>query len=239
MIMLTSRLDLLNFIEASQLGKGDIDPYRVPTNDTIGEVSHHELPNINDQAMSRIYHEDLSVDAYIVVSLILVILTAKSGSTRPSISTSADSSLTWTVDCLIRIWYCVKPAEESLFSSLARGKSYPILLRALRMCLGLVKADSIESAQVAILLCQCTTSFLQSDFEELSLDLENEICWSVYELLSTGSKSPSILTVYREYLSVFLHAEDDPYRRIGNFHADLQVCFPLREHYSSNPCSER
>ena len=239
MLMLTYRPDLLTFIETSQLGKGGIDTYRVPTNNTISEISHHSLPSVNAQAMSRIHHEDLSVDAYIVVSLIFIILTAKSGSTRPSVGTSVDPSLRWTIDCLTRIWHCLKPAEDQLISKLARSRSYPILLKALRMCLVLVKADIVESTQVAILLCECTTSLLQSDFEEFSLDLESEVCWSVYELLSTSKKSPNIFRVYKEHLNISLQALEGPCRRISNFHADLQVCLPLSEQYSPNPYSGR
>ena len=237
--MLTYRLDLLNIIEDSQLGKGGVDTYQVPTIDTISEISHSSLHSVNAQAMSRIHHENLSVNTYIVVRLILIILTTKSVCKRPSVGSCVDPTLSWAINSLTRLWYCIKPREQQLIPKLSRSKAYPFLLKALRMCFVTVRVDSVESIQIATLLCQCITTFLQSDFEELSLDLEKQICWSVYGLLSASNTSPGILKVYQEHLSVSLQAVEGPCRQIGSFHADLQVPLPLLVQFTPNPYSGR
>lgn len=134
--------------------------------------------------------------------------------------------LEWILNCLTRIWQILEPGDNPAVSNSSRKGCYPHFLKALRTCLPpskTVKSDTFESVQAAMLMCQAISCFLHPTFEDMSSDLEHEVCWSVSVLLSVGNKLPSVLQAYNEHLGPLLQAVDGPCSRMEKFEDDLQV----------------
>jgi hypothetical protein len=227
-VLLTRTLDLLLFVEIYYNEGLTVETYRVPSHETVAEVSPQVLyqsRNDDPQATSLISHSDRSRDVSVILSILVMLCTFSNNSMR-SRSNPMRPDWEWVLNCLTRFWQILEPGDNPVVSKPSRKVCYFQFLKALRTCLlpsKIVKSDAFESVQAAMLICQAISCFLHPTFEDMSADLENEICWSVSDLLSLGNKLPSVLQAYNEHLGSFLLAVDGPCSRMENFEDDLQV----------------
>lgn len=186
----------------------------------------HLSRNDETQPTSRISHSDPSRDMSSVVTVLAMLCSLLSDSARVR-SNSMRPNFEWIINCLTRVWQILEPADDQIISKATRRSCFSSFLKALRTCLvpsRLVKFDVFESVQAATLVCQSICHFLHPLFEDMSSDLEREICRSMGDLLSCGKKLPPVLQVYNEHLGPSLEAVDGPCSRMENFGDDLQVC---------------
>lgn len=227
-VLLTLTPDLLLFVEIYHDEGTTVDTYRVPSHETVADVSPqvvYQSRNNDPQATSLIIHSDCSRDVSIILNILVMLSTTSNNSMR-SRSNPMRPDLEWILNCLTRIWQILEPGDNPIVSNPSRKGCYFHFLKALRTCLlpsKIVKADAFESVQAAMLICQAISCFLHPTFEDMSADLENEICWSLSDLLSVGNKLPSVLQAYNEHLGSLLQAVDGPCSRMENFEDDLQV----------------
>ena len=144
----------------------------------------------------------------------------------------------WIINCLTRVWQILEQDDDHVISKASKTSCFPPFLKALRTCLrplNITKFYALESAQATTLLCQSISYFLRPLFEDMSSDLEREVCWSMGYLLSQGQKLPGVLQVYNEHLGTSLQATNGPCSRMEKFGDDLQVCgVPSTVHFTDS-----
>ena len=219
-------IDLLFYIEAVRDAEMVPESFQVPTSDTVIEFRQQSLEPEKPHAMSVIKHEDLSQDVVIIVHLLLVMLNPETGKSTHLAGKLIRSNSNWALDCLIRIWRIIEPAQASIILVSSRNRCYSAFLKALCSCLeplSRYRYEKTEMLQAAALLSDSILYLLQSNPAEMTVDLELAICWSIYDLLAIGNKFSGILEIYQERLGTSLHSEDDRRSYVDSLSLDLQV----------------
>ena len=214
------------YIDAVYDGEIVPESYQVPTNDTVVELYPQFLKPERLQTVSSIKHDDLSQDVVVIVHLFLIMLNPEISKPTQSPVKSTRSNSDWVLDCLTRVWRIIGPAQASIISISSRNRCYSAFLKALCSCLEPIsrhRYENTEMLQAAALLSDSIFFLLQSDPEEMTLDLEIAICWSIYDLLAIGNKFSGVLEIYQERLGTSLHSEDGRRSCVDSLSLDLQV----------------
>ena len=221
---LTRYSDLVLFVEAPRRPEHEaavVQPFHVPTTETILDVLPHSVQENHLQIASTIDHQDVFHDLSMVLYSLRAILTSR---TQPKVdfTKTASRDIEWTIDFLTRL----KPTVESV--GLSRNNAPLCLLFLLVLHDALSVASTVQNnlapcLRVTTLLCCCIGYLVELHHENLSQALLHEMCLVLCDMLVIGYSSVLSLQAVHEQLYSALSDLQRSYHGLGDVGSDLQV----------------
>ena len=221
---LTCYSDIMLFVEAPRKPgheAAEVQPFHVPTTETILEVLPQSTRENHLQSASTIDHQDVFHNLSMVLYSLRAILTTR---TRPEVdfTKTAGRDIDWTIDFLTRL----KPIVESV--GLSRNSPALCLLSLCVLHEALSAVSKVQNSRahclrVATLLCSHIVYLVELQRGNLSQALQHEICLVFCDLLVMGNSPIPNLEAIHEQLYSALSDLQRSYHGLGDTGSDLKV----------------